>query len=75
MQKKILIPLVLIFALSGVALGANFLNLKSLPDTAEFPLIPMGSGTIGEVIGKILGTNDLGNYVGDGTVSNTQMFS
>ena len=71
MQKKILIPLILILAISGVAVGASFLNPKNLPDTVEFPRIPMGDGTIGAVIGKILGTNDLGNYVGDGTVTNT----
>lgn len=78
MQKKILIPLVLIFAVSGVALGINFSNPNYLPDTVDFPRIPMGSGTIGEVIGKILGTNDLGNYTlngGNGDVQNTQMLS
>lgn len=78
MQKKILIPLVLIFAVSGVALGINFSNPNYLPDTVDFPRIPMGSGTIGEVIGKILGTNDLGNYTsngGTGVVQNTQMLS
>lgn len=77
MQKKILLPLILVLWIGWVAFAA-FLNPKMLPDTAEFPRIPMGSGTIWEIIGKILGTTDLGNYIlngGDGTVKNTQTLS
>lgn len=66
----ILLPLIIL------GLGwAYALMQPLLPDTSEFPRIPTADGTIWGYIAKILGTSDLANYVGDGTVENTLALS
>jgi hypothetical protein len=53
----------------GIIVGSSYALFPGLfPDTATFPRVPTGSGTIGALLEKILGTNDLENYSGDGTV-------
>lgn len=42
--------------------GAYALVTSLYPDTVDFPRVPMGVGSIGEVIGRILGESDLANY-------------
>lgn len=64
MRKKLLliVPLALIIATGAYALVANL-----FPNMESFPRIPMGSGSLGQVLGQILGVTDLTNP-GDGTV-------
>ncbi|GAB0174122.1 MAG: hypothetical protein HHAS10_00010 [Candidatus Altimarinota bacterium] len=71
-MKKIILLLLGLGLISGSVL-ALFPGL--FPDTPAFPRIPIGDGTIGKVFTKLLGTNDLGNYAGDGTVPNSLALS
>ena len=57
------------------AIGAYALVPTLFPDTPVFPRVPVGSGTIGEMIGRLVGNSDLANYLGDGTVENTNSLS
>ena len=57
------------------AIGAYALAPALFPNTPAFPRVPVESGTIGEMIGRLIGTNDLENYFGDGTVENTNSLS
>lgn len=66
----VIVALVLIIVGWAYALVVNL-----LPDNSRFPRVPTGDGTIGWAIAKILGTTDLANYIGDGTVANTNMLS
>jgi hypothetical protein len=52
--------------------GAYALVTSLYPDTVDFPRVPMGVGSIGEVVGRILGETDLANYAWDGTVENSE---
>lgn len=67
-MRKILFSLIAVigavwaFALSGL-----------FPDTPAFPRIPIGTGTIGNVIAKILGTTSF--ELSNGMVVNTEYFS
>lgn len=55
MFKKLSIALlVLIGAIGAYALSANL-----FPDTVSFPRIPTGTGAIGEVLSKLLGTTNI----------------
>jgi hypothetical protein len=64
-MKKVLLMLVagLVLVTSAYALLPTL-----FPDTALLPRIPTSTGTIGNMIAKMLGTTDLGNYASDGTV-------
>lgn len=57
------------------AIGAYALVPTFFPNTVTFPRVPVGSGTIGEMIGRLVGNSDLANYLGDGTVNNTKSLS
>ncbi len=57
------------------AIGAYALVPALFPNTPAFPRVPVGSGTIGEMIGRLIGNSDLANYLGDGTVNNTNSLS
>lgn len=70
MQKKLLIA-VLTFSIVGGVFAT--LIASRYPDNAEFPRVPMGDGTIGQLLTKILGTPDLTST--DGTVKNAEMLS
>lgn len=69
-KSPAIVALVLVIVGWAYALVANL-----LPDNNQFPRIPTGDGTVGGAIAKILGITDLANYLGDGTVENTNMLS
>jgi hypothetical protein len=69
------IPLSIFVAFQAYAFTTSYLTPNLVPDTALMPRVPMGIGSIGSIFGKMLGTNDLANYHGDGTVQNTLLFS
>ena len=69
-KTPIIVTIVLVSLASVYALVTNL-----LPDTAIFPRIPMGNGTIGWTIANILWVAGLGNYASDGTTKNATMLS
>ncbi len=69
-KTPLIITLLLVGIVSTYALVVNL-----FPDTANFPRIPLGNGTIGGIIANILWVSDLANYSADGTVGNTNMLS
>ena len=69
-KTPIIVTIVLVSLASVYALVTNL-----LPDTAIFPRIPMGNGTIGWTIANILWVAGLGNYTSDGTTKNATMLS
>ncbi len=71
-MKKILLTLI---AGSILATSAYALLPTLFPDTALLPRIPTSTGTIGNMMAKMLGTTDLGNYASDGTVSEAARLS
>jgi FecR protein len=67
-----------LFLLSSFLLigGTTFALFPGLfPDTANFARVPIWDGTIGKVLTILLGTNDLANYGGDGTVPDSRALS
>jgi hypothetical protein len=68
-MKKFLFLLVSLTILTGSSY-ALFPGL--FPDTATFPRVPTGNGTIWAVISKILGITALENYSNDGSVPNSE---
>lgn len=71
-MKKVLLTLI---AGSVLATSVYALLPTLFPDTVPLPRIPVQTGTIGNIISKILGTADLGNYASDGTISETAHLS
>ena len=70
MRKYSIIALILI----GIT-GAYVFATTVFPDvTPGFPRIPMGTGSIGQILGQLLGVTDLNNP-GDGTVQNSLALS
>lgn len=67
MRKSLIFLLVALGTLGAYALSGLF------PDTAEFPRIPIGTGTIGNILATILGTTNF--ELSNGRVNNTAAFS
>jgi hypothetical protein len=71
-MKKILLSLIII----PVILSTAYALVGWLfPDTATFPRIPTGEGTVGKVIWTIVGTTDLTSVSIDGEVLNSRALS
>ena len=71
-MKKILLSLIIISVILSTAYA---LVAWLFPNTATFPRIPTGEGTIGKVIWTIVGTTDLTSVSIDGEVLNSRALS
>lgn len=71
-MKKFLFLLLSLLIIGGTTFA---LFPGMFPDTATLPRVPIGDGSIGNIFTRILGASDLANYLGDGTVENTNSFS